>query len=257
MAIPLRIGIQRDDDMVTLSLAGELDLPQVPRVRAALLNALAELPVAVLVDVSQLIVDSDLPLAVFASAGRRAAQWPAVPLLLYGATDDLAARVASHRFLSAHADRARALAALGQAAAVRRVVRADLPFDASSLHLARHMVTEACLDWGLDERCWEAELIVSELATNALRFARPPLRVALVLNGDYLHLSVRDGSRRLPAPGPGTDSRLPGLGLVDALATGRGATCLADGKSIWAVLRVHRATRSVSRGLRTGDWVRR
>ncbi|MCU1676040.1 MAG: Serine phosphatase RsbU, regulator of sigma subunit [Frankiales bacterium] len=84
-----------------------------------------------------------------------------------------------------------------------------------------------------------AELAVSELVTNALLHAGPPLvlRVADLGDGD-VRIEVHDTGRSLPvrplADGSGMTGR--GLALVDALASRWGVEPLHDGKVVWAEL---------------------
>lgn len=225
MAVPFSIGIHWDGDLATLTVAGQLCLTVVPRVRTAIRRCLAELPAAVLVDAAGLTVDSDLPLAVFRATARVAEHWPRVPLLMYGADDPLAARLATHRFIAAHPDRAAARAALDRP---DPTVRADLPFEPRSLHTARQLVAA---------HGGAAELVVCELVSNALRHADPPLRLAVTARGPDVHVVVRDGSATPPCRRPGTLYFGPrGLGLVEAFSMAWGSEPTVDGKAVWAVV---------------------
>ncbi|MFF7333898.1 ATP-binding protein [Streptomyces sp. NPDC090306] len=68
----------------------------------------------------------------------------------------------------------------------------------------------------------DAQLIVSELVTNAIRHAPGPcgLRLELSPDGARLRIAVRDGSRQVPLVRPVDGSRVGGHGLrlVTALA---------------------------------------
>ncbi|MDQ1682089.1 MAG: hypothetical protein QOH99_630, partial [Frankiaceae bacterium] len=93
---------------------------------------------------------------------------------------------------------------------------------------------------GVDQHVTDAaELVVSELVTNALLHAGPPVvvRVADLGDGD-VRLEVHDTGRTLPvrplADGGGMTGR--GLALVDALASRWGVEPLHDGKVVWAEL---------------------
>jgi hypothetical protein len=172
---------------------------------------------------------------------REAAVWPAVPLLLYGARGPLAVRLAAHRFLGSHADRAHALDAVDVPAAGRPVVRVSLPFEPASAHTGREVVCEACRDWDVTPHLGDAELVVSELVTNAVRHAAPPLRLTVSLRGAYLHVAVRDASARLPRQRHSDDTGGRGLSLVDIVTTAWGSTPAGEGKTVWAILRVRTA----------------
>jgi anti-anti-sigma regulatory factor/anti-sigma regulatory factor (Ser/Thr protein kinase) len=235
-----------DLDVATARLDGELTLASAPKVRERLLKCLADCPTGVVVDVSGVTVDSDLPLIVFAAVARRAAQWPGVPLLLYGPTGDLADRLARRavgRHLPVYATRTAALAALGSTPHPIRTVRADLAAGLHAAAQARRVVADACHGWQLTDLVGDAELIVTEMASNAVRHGVPPVRLLVALRGPYLHIVVRDGSPSPPEPYDATGSLAAlrdhghGLYLVEAVSTAWGSLASADGKAVWATLR--------------------
>lgn len=113
--------------------------------------------------------------------------------------------------------------------------RRSFEADPAAVGAARHFV-RAFLEG--DERTEDAELIVSELATNALRHAGSPFTVALTLNG-RLRIDVGDTLPQLPtlrAPSPEVvDGR--GLQIVAAVATSWGTKLdPGGGKVVWAEL---------------------
>jgi anti-sigma regulatory factor (Ser/Thr protein kinase) len=84
----------------------------------------------------------------------------------------------------------------------------------------------------------DAQLVVTELATNAVIHARSPFSVAVRPHGGGVHLSVRDSSRVSPTV-RGEDPRAVsgrGLRLVATLATEWGVELTANGKAVWAEL---------------------
>jgi hypothetical protein len=91
----------------------------------------------------------------------------------------------------------------------------------------------------LDTDCVEdAELLVTELVSNARDRGRPPINLRLCqLPNSLLHIDVEDGDRRhlprLRASGPGGE-RGRGLVLVDRLSRGWGFNVTATGKVVWA-----------------------
>ncbi|WP_241825530.1 STAS domain-containing protein [Micromonospora sp. CB01531] len=73
----------RDESPATVvRLAGELDVDTMRSVHTVLERCLAAQPDALVVDLGRLDVADPLALSVFAAAARRAADWPAVPLVL-------------------------------------------------------------------------------------------------------------------------------------------------------------------------------
>jgi anti-sigma regulatory factor (Ser/Thr protein kinase) len=84
----------------------------------------------------------------------------------------------------------------------------------------------------------DAQLVVSELATNAVIHAGSPFSVSVGRNGSTMRVSVRDCSGTQPvlrAPEPESLSGR-GLRLVGALARDWGVEPGADGKTVWAEL---------------------
>lgn len=82
-----------------------------------------------------------------------------------------------------------------------------------------------------------AEVVFSELATNAIRYAgHHPIPVDVRLSGAVLRVEVRDRGPALPAPTLPEDDSEGGRGLflVGVLASRFGSTPTDSGKSCWA-----------------------
>ncbi|WP_406120676.1 SpoIIE family protein phosphatase [Streptomyces canus] len=90
-------------------------------------------------------------------------------------------------------------------------------------------------DRGLDEAAFAAELILSELITNAIRHGAEPIRVRL-LYGRTLICEVSDASNTAPhlRRAASTDEGGRGLFLVAQLSQSWGTRYLPEGKVIWA-----------------------
>ena len=90
----------------------------------------------------------------------------------------------------------------------------------SEISRARELARKALTDWGLADHTDLAELVVSELATNALRHGAGPITVRLTYTqeGD-LWLEVHDHGPGRPVPQKTTadDEQGRGLALLDAL----------------------------------------
>jgi anti-sigma regulatory factor (Ser/Thr protein kinase) len=119
----------------------------------------------------------------------------------------------------------------------RRMLSASMDLQAPAY--ARHAVRQACVDWGFGHLMNSAELVSSELVTNA--HARTAVDVEVLLRGDFLHLRVRDRSTAVPRlrheSGPSLRTGGRGLRLVDVYASGWGYALSADGKVVWATMR--------------------
>jgi anti-sigma regulatory factor (Ser/Thr protein kinase) len=109
---------------------------------------------------------------------------------------------------------------------------------------SRELVNRACTEWGLTKVRRLAELIMSELASNAVLHARTPAVVTVRLLGGCLQMAVRDGDPRMvyhPPPGAhgahhGEHGR--GLLILEAMADQWGSVPTGNGKVVWAQLQI-------------------
>ena len=93
--------------------------------------------------------------------------------------------------------------------------------------------------WGLSRSTVEAaQLVLSELVTNALRYGEPPLHVRLRVSTNALYLEVADTSPYRPRRrvAGSTDENGRGLLLVTAYARRWGVRPRSTGKVVWAEL---------------------
>ncbi|MFE9442183.1 SpoIIE family protein phosphatase [Streptomyces sp. NPDC006602] len=127
------------------------------------------------------------------------------------------------------------LVARTQTLAPDRIATWDLPADPARVSGVRADVTRRLTDWGLDEAVFSAELLLSELVTNAIRHASGPVRVR-VIHGRTLIFEVSDTSSTAPRlrHAASTDEGGRGLFLVAQFAQAWGTRYTADGKVIWA-----------------------
>ncbi|MFJ4616655.1 SpoIIE family protein phosphatase [Streptomyces sp. NPDC088812] len=116
-----------------------------------------------------------------------------------------------------------------------RIASWDVPVDPAAVGDVRACATRQVAAWGLDELAMTTELIVSELVTNAIRHAEPPIRLRLLRDG-HLTCEVADASSTAPRlrHARSTDEGGRGLFLVAQLAHRWGARYTAEGKIIWA-----------------------
>lgn len=99
---------------------------------------------------------------------------------------------------------------------------------------ARRLARRALARWGLEELSDTVELLVSEVVTNAVRYAERPITLRL-LRTDRLRCEVGDDVPQLPRlrQARATDEGGRGLFLVNRLARRWGATRLSTGKVVW------------------------
>ncbi|MEE1941670.1 SpoIIE family protein phosphatase [Streptomyces sp. TRM 70361] len=99
---------------------------------------------------------------------------------------------------------------------------------------ARQLATDRLTDWGLEDLTFTTELIVSELVTNAVRYAGPPVELRLIRDRTLI-CEVSDPSQTQPHLRRArlTDEGGRGLFLVAQLAHRWGSRYTASGKTIW------------------------
>jgi len=113
----------------------------------------------------------------------------------------------------------------------------ELSAHATSASRARSFVGRTLVEHRLQSLADDAQLVVSELATNALTHALTPFTVTLAAVAQSLLVKVRDGSPRDPVIVVGTplDTAGRGVTIVALLSRDWGVTAHADGgKTVWA-----------------------
>ncbi|MFG2518369.1 SpoIIE family protein phosphatase [Streptomyces sp. NPDC048527] len=111
----------------------------------------------------------------------------------------------------------------------------DLESDPAVVAEARKKVTRQLAEWGLDELAFTTELVVSELVTNAIRYASGPIRLRLIVERALI-CEVSDAGASAPhlRHPRTTDEGGRGLFLVSQFSQRWGARYTLDGKIIWA-----------------------
>ncbi|MFF1357687.1 ATP-binding protein [Streptomyces sp. NPDC058297] len=102
--------------------------------------------------------------------------------------------------------------------------------------IARHTIRMALLDYGcLPEIAATAELLTSELVSNAVKHSDGPVAVRLRTRTGMLRIGVMDNDPELPNPLPCTTDEAFGRGLflVQALAADWGRYPVTDRKVVW------------------------
>jgi anti-sigma regulatory factor (Ser/Thr protein kinase) len=213
----------------------------VPRVREVVVKSLADTG-RVLIDLSHLRCRQSAFVTVFPTALALAGGWPVARLVMFGATGQLRTMLVSAgapETVPLADDLPAARALLEQRPAQLRR-HWDLPLHTGAPAAARLFARQTCALWLLPEVLEEfAELVSSELVTNAVQHAQSCSRLTLTCTGSMLRVSVRD-YRLTPVPRPRPiDIDVPGgrgLHLVTAVAHSWGTTQHPDGKTIWVNL---------------------
>ncbi|MCK8433938.1 SpoIIE family protein phosphatase [Streptomyces sp. D2-8] len=120
-----------------------------------------------------------------------------------------------------------------------------VPPDPSAVALARRDVVTQLGQWGLSDAVFVTELVVSELVTNAIRHAEPPIQLRLI-HDTTLICEVSDGANTAPhlRRARTYDEGGRGLLLVARLTDHWGTRQGTTGKTIWAEQTLPPAVRS-------------
>jgi serine phosphatase RsbU (regulator of sigma subunit)/anti-sigma regulatory factor (Ser/Thr protein kinase) len=115
-----------------------------------------------------------------------------------------------------------------------RVAEWDVPADPAAVPRIRAACGRQLAEWDLPEAGFAAELVISELLTNAIRYGSEPIHVRL-LRGRSLICEVSDGSSTSPhlRRAAATDEGGRGLFLVAQLTERWGTRYTPGGKVIW------------------------
>uniref|UniRef100_UPI0031E40CF5 SpoIIE family protein phosphatase n=1 Tax=Streptomyces hawaiiensis TaxID=67305 RepID=UPI0031E40CF5 len=133
------------------------------------------------------------------------------------------------------ADDVALLIARTRALDARQVATWAVPADPSAVAQTRKDVVAQMERWGLSDAVFVTELVVSELVTNAIRHAEPPVQLRLI-HDTTLICEVSDGGNTAPhlRRARTYDEGGRGLLLVAQLTERWGTRQSATGKTIWA-----------------------
>jgi len=243
MSEHLRCEVETDGDVVTVSAAGSLTLHTVATLRSVLNKALADGPVAIVVNLAGLTVEDESCLTVFPAVAKQATIESQTSLLLSAASMAIARWIRAlgfdqHLALYPTVEDA-SRQAHSQPAGPQERRRLGPTLDSPSR--ARDFIDETCARWPVPAPVVETlKLIATELVGNAVTHARTPMEVVLRRSRRHVHLAVIDHERRLAVlRGPECDRSSSGRGLmlVEAFSAAWGCTRTETGKSTWATVR--------------------
>lgn len=116
----------------------------------------------------------------------------------------------------------------------------DLPARSASPAAARRVIASVLPAWGLTELVDDAQLVTSELVTNALSHAagQDSYELELTARPDGVRIALADGSTVRPIVEELKSSRPSGRGIaiIEKLATRWGADDHEGGKKVWIEL---------------------
>jgi anti-anti-sigma regulatory factor len=234
--------VERTRPVATVRPHGVLDVYTANDLRGVLLDTLVDQPTGVIIDTSQLTIADDLGLTVLAGVARESLHWPGTRFVLVGApaVQAAASRLGVDQFVTLGKDYDAALDVL-DALPVPPVRRDRMRPDRNAPGLARLAVQEFCDDHQVGGDGDAAQLVASELVTNAVVHAGTDIDLTLRLISSLLHIAVRDtgpGQARIADIVDESSPTGRGLLLVDALSTRWGNLLPTSGKVVWATVRV-------------------
>ena len=229
------------DRVDVLAVAGHVSPQDTAELVGAVEQALRSRPRGVVVD---LVEVTDLaPDAAEALSGLAATQpsHRGRPVLSLCGADDVDRALPD---VEVHPSRDAALARVERRAAVRQVV--PIPHSPHGPAEARRAVKRCADALGLAELGHDLELVVSEMVTNAVRHALPPVELQIAACDERVVVAVADGS---PSPPKARAADLDaeggrGMALVDLLAAEHGVRADPPGKKVWAALLRRRRPRA-------------
>jgi anti-sigma regulatory factor (Ser/Thr protein kinase) len=221
------------DAVEVFAVTGPVAAADAPALRAALERALALNPRGLLVDLTAAGPLAPEAVAVLRDVRQQAPGWPRPALVICGGPElglDAPVR-AGRRDAMDHVD--------DRSSSPRR--RFGLEHALRSPSQARDAVAQAADDLHLGPLCDDLKLVVSELVTNAVRYAVPPVVLEIEADEDTVTVAVLDGSPGRPAARAASDDAEGGRGLllIDLIAAESGVRPQAHGKTIWATLERH------------------
>ena len=190
-------AIRRDvrADITIIRAPTRLAADQAEPLDQTLRACLTECPHAVLVDLSRSTVVSPEALAVVtAAAAAVSTDRPSVLVAVCGAPVMVHSNACPSYpdCLTAAADLA------ATRAGSRRLLHPFKPTNTAAADARAH-VRHACWEWNLPHLADTAELVVSELVSNAVSHARTEGTLEVRVRGDFVHIRVEDGSDSAPS----------------------------------------------------------
>lgn len=220
------------DGVVVLSVSGGVGLREAEGLLTATERVLDERPRGVVLDLVDAGDVSEAARSRLAALADLPAGWPRAPFVLCPGT----ALPDAPPPMTAP-DRGAALARV-EDRAQRRRTRVAVPYDETGPAQARAAVSSDAAALGLEDLSDDVALVVSEMVTNAIRHAAPPVRLEVEVTETEVVVAVCDGTPTAPVARMADDDAEGGRGmlLVQFLSSEHGVRSQPPGKTVWARL---------------------
>ncbi|MBK5305359.1 MAG: ATP-binding protein [Frankiaceae bacterium] len=218
-----------------LAVWGPVADSDAPVLLTAITDAVALSPRGVLLDLTDATDLSPLALQAIREGHDLAPGWPRPALLVCCTSDEVTAGLDAA--LPVHARREDGFAHADDRRSPQRH-KIELDSGARSPARARAAAAEVVADLHLEPMGDDLALVVSELVTNAVRHAKPPVCLEIQADDERVTVAVADGSPGRPVAREPTEDAEGGRGLalVHLLAAETGVRPNPPGKTVWAAL---------------------
>jgi anti-sigma regulatory factor (Ser/Thr protein kinase) len=239
----LSCPVEEREGCLVVRPAGVLHRATYAMLRDTLLKCAIEQPKGVIVDLTDLVIDTKSALSVFTTVWLRISDWPAVPLLIAAgqAHTEVLHNAPIRRYVGVYDDVPGALLNVGRPPSRKRAYQV-LPHHLASPHAAREFVRQTCRTWQVPtDTMQDAVQIASELVQNTVQHTLSEARLRLELRRGMLTVAVGDDDAA-PAviSDPGSDPGTGGKGVLLIAQYAKTWGCVSDEvnwrKTVWAVL---------------------
>ena len=215
------------DGVDLLSVSGPVARDEARSLVDAVAQSLEASPRAVVLDLGSATLAEGASDAL-TGLGALPSGWPRSALVVCPACTDLPPPLLA-------ADTQDALARIAERAE-RRCTRIDVQAGPQGPAQARAEVQARAEALGLGDLLDDVQLVVSELVTNAVRHALPPVALEVETDGTQVVIAVCDASPVQPLPRDADEAAEGGRGmlLVDLLCDSHGVRSQPPGKTVWA-----------------------
>jgi hypothetical protein len=241
-ASALSVAAEALDSATVLTPRGVLDSSTYRSLRDRIIKAALEEPLAVIIDVTDLVVSAESAWAVFTSARWHVTRWPEVPIALVCEHIAGRAQIARNgvaRYVPVYPTIQSAMDGLSVLPRhVRRRAHAQLPAQMASLQRSRELVAEWLTTWSQSELIPVAKVVVTALVENVLKHTESAPGIRVESDGTSVTVAVEDASH-VPAglhEDPVHSDVPSGLRIVGALCRVWGNSPTPSGKTVWAVI---------------------
>ncbi|MDX6199559.1 MAG: hypothetical protein QOJ79_2710 [Actinomycetota bacterium] len=221
-----------------LSVRGPVSAADAPALLNAIADAASLSPRGVLLDLTGATRIASVAVTALREARDLAPGWPHPAFVVCCTSTDVTGAVGG--LLPVYPRREDGLAHVDDRRSGHRH-QIDLADSVRSPARARQATAEMVQQLHLEPIGDELALVVSELVTNAVRHAQPPVRLEIQADDDRVTVAVADGSPGRPVARMASEDAEGGRGLamIDLLAADTGVRPSPPGKTVWAALSRH------------------